>query len=234
MVKRAPQAQGHPARNALGMAPPTPESTDGRLTTTRALAGYASGVEESEVRLRLLEDELGALHSGVAGHDARMGQVRGWCLTIASGLLALAVTQAHPILAWSACGAVVAFWFAEAHIASIQRVMIKRLQSIEEHFRGRPPVQALDDVQLELPGMASEIINPASVDTWLKSMKFELDLTLKEGARPYRMLFYALVLVGVVALSVATTALLDPHDPGPHSNGVHEHPAPRITVTVPR
>ena len=155
------------------------------------------------MRLRLLEDELGALHAGISAHDGRMAQVKGWCVTVASGLLALAMTQDRPTLALSAVAAVLAFWLAESHIASIQRVMIRRLQFLERHFQGKPATEALSDRQLALPGMASGFIDSPEATGWLREVRTEWNLTLDEARSPYRILFYALVVAGVTLIFAA-------------------------------
>lgn len=102
-------------------------------------------MDEREVRLRLLEDELEALHAGISAHDGRISQVKGWCVTVTAGLLALAITQQLPALAFCAAFAVLAFWMADSHLASIQRVLIRREQKMEDHFRGRGTLEAFDD-----------------------------------------------------------------------------------------
>ena len=159
------------------------------------------------MRLRLLEDELNACHVGVSAYAGRASQVKGWCITVASGLLALAITQERAAIAFCAVASVCAFWLAESHVASIQRVMIDRLQYLESHFRDRSATEALSDRTLALPGMASGYIDDPKVDNWLKRLRVELDLTIREAKSPYRILFYALIMVGVVLVCVATFSL---------------------------
>lgn len=152
--------------------------------------------------MRLLEDELTALHTAIAAFDERTAQVRGWCVTVVSGLMALALTQHQVDLALTASGVIFVFWWIDSHAASIQRVLIRRLQVIEQHFRGQDPLSAVRDPGLQLPGMSAGFINPPHVSGWLGEFRFELSETWSEARSPYRALFYALTLVVVAALSL--------------------------------
>lgn len=162
--------------------------------------GILHVVDAGEVRMRLLEDELSALHSGIAALDARMAQIRGWCVTVVSGILALAITQSLGDLILGAVLVVVTFWWVEAHSAALQRVMIRRLQALEAHFQGRDPLAALLDDKVSLPGMCAAFISPPSVQGWFGEMRFELRETWSEAKSPYRSLFYLLTAVAIAVM----------------------------------
>lgn len=147
-----------------------------------------------EVRMRLLEDELTALHAGITAVDGRMTQVRGWCVTLVSGISALAVTQRRIIILAAAVGVVLLFWWIESQVAAIQRVMIRRIQDIDVHFSGRPAVDAVVDESLALPGMSSAFVSSPQPATWWNEMRDELSGTWREAKSPYLSLFYILVL----------------------------------------
>lgn len=162
--------------------------------------------DELEVRLRLLEGELSALQDGISTHAARISQIKGWCLTIVSGLLFLAISQDEPTLLGCAAVAAAAFWLADSHAASIQRVMINRQQQIERHFLNHSnSSEAIRNKMLVLPGFASAFLDPPEVQGWWSEVEQELVHTWSEAKSPYRLLFYALTLVGIAVISSVTT-----------------------------
>ena len=167
-----------------------------------------SRMEEREARLRLLEDELGALHAGISAYDGRITQIKGWCVTVASGLLALALTQERPALALGALVAVLSFWLTDSHNASIQQVMMNRHEEIELHFRRRSVIAALDDERFDVLRMARAFDDPEDVkDHWFKQVKYELGQTLSQAVVPYRLFFYVLVLLSVSIVALAGSIL---------------------------
>lgn len=166
-----------------------------------------AAMDEREARLRLLEDELGALHAGISAHDGWIAQTKGWCITIVAGLLALDITQHRQALSMAAAVVSLAFWLADAHTASIQRVMILRQQQIEHHFKGRPALDSLDDVGLAIPGMASSFLDPPQVQGWFGQVRFEVRLALHEAVSPYRMFFYVVLLIAI-ALTASIASFL--------------------------
>ena len=95
-----------------------------------------------------------------------------------------------------------AFWLLESHTAAIQRIWIRRHLSIERHFVGKTPAQALDDRQFRLPQLATNFHYGRPANTWMGKLRNQVRQTWTEAVEPYRLLFYSILLTCIVAASI--------------------------------
>lgn len=86
-------------------------------------------------RLELLQKEMEMLQNGIRGYDSIVFTIKGWAITVFSGIILFAVDKQKPFLYLFCIASVLAFWLIDAFYKSTQNCLIIRYSKIETFLR---------------------------------------------------------------------------------------------------
>jgi hypothetical protein len=83
-------------------------------------------------KLELLKQEMEMLQSSIRGYDSVLFTIKGWAITVFSGIILFIVDKQKPLLYLFCIACVFAFWLVDAFYKTTQNFLIYRYRKIEE------------------------------------------------------------------------------------------------------
>lgn len=156
-----------------------------------------------ETKLSVLMKEWDYCQTHIGRLDTIIFVIRGWAVTAASAILALAVTQASPILALFGIVPALMFWLIDAINRTFQRRFLVRAIAIEAYFR-------FDDFRLDLENSTFQrFLSPFSFESFILRMSRwkQFKVVAREAIRPS----VAAVYGSIILLCLISGALIGFH-----------------------
>jgi hypothetical protein len=75
------------------------------------------------------------LQNAIRGYDSILFTIKGWAITLFSGIILFAVDKQKPFLYWFCVAIILGFWFLDAFYKNTQNMLIERYQKIEVFIR---------------------------------------------------------------------------------------------------
>lgn len=88
-----------------------------------------------DYKFEILQNEIEQLQEAIRSYDTIVFTIKGWCITVFSALIFVAIDREQSsLLVIAACG-VALFWMLDAINKSFQSVFIARYRQIEHYLR---------------------------------------------------------------------------------------------------
>lgn len=94
-------------------------------------------------QLELLQKEMEMLQNSIRGYDSIVFTIKGWAITVFSGIVLFAIDKQKPFLYLFCMASVLAFWMTDAFYKSIQNILISRYRTIERFLQSSDFEQAM-------------------------------------------------------------------------------------------
>lgn len=146
-------------------------------------------------QLELLKQEMDMLQNSIRGYDSMLFTIKGWAITIFSGIVLFAVDKQKPVLYLFCIASVLAFWLIDAFYKSTQNLLIKRYRKIE--------------ILLQSPDFETVMINrtfgnfqiPHFQESWVDAQRPErLKLVIRAALQGHTYTLYVFLLILAIAM----------------------------------
>lgn len=75
------------------------------------------------------------LQNSIRGYDSIVFTIKGWAITVFSGIILFAFDKQKPLLYLFCVGTILSFWLIDSYFKSTQNILIKRYRDIESFLR---------------------------------------------------------------------------------------------------
>jgi hypothetical protein len=150
-----------------------------------------------QFRADVIKHEMDAVQEGIRTYGKVQFTIKGWAITVFTGVLAFALENDKPMLFPLCVIAVVLFWILDSIFKSIQTVYIKRATTIEMDLR-----ESFSSGNVNLVGKNDF----PGTETAFEAFKGRAEFcAVVEAARtPQIMLMYGAMILGIVILARIT------------------------------
>jgi hypothetical protein len=144
-------------------------------------------------QLDFLKQEMEMLQSSIRGYDSILFTVKGWAITVFSGIILFAVDKQKPLLYLFCAASVSAFWLVDAFYKSTQNILIHRYRTIEELLRS-PNFESIIDNRtfgnFQVPSF------------WLHAQKHtRFQLVLQAALQAHTVVLYVFLIILAITMS---------------------------------
>ena len=137
------------------------------------------------------------LQNSIRGYDSILFTIKGWAITVFSGIILFIVDKQKPLLYLFCIASVFAFWLVDAFYKSTQNLLIHRYRKIEELLQSPTFEQVIKNRDF------GDFRVPYFQEGWFYTKKRErFRLILKAALRGHTYVLY------VFLLTLAATMLL--------------------------
>lgn len=146
-------------------------------------------------QLELLKQEMDMLQNSIRGYDSILFTIKGWAITIFSGIILFAIDKQKPLLYLFCIASVLAFWLVDAFYKSAQNFLINRYRKIETLL------QSSDFEQIMKDRTFGNFQVPHFQDGWFYTKKYErFRLIVKAALQGHTFVLYVFLLVLAITM----------------------------------